>query len=63
MPLQSERLSEMNFLAIWRPKLQKYLHWCPPWEYLMEIFNKVNSNDTESLAKTAVDKSAWIKAW
>ena len=63
MPLQSQRLSEMVFLAIYRPKLQKYLHWCPTWEHLMEIFNEVNSNDTECLAKTAVDKSALIKAW
>ena len=29
----------------------------------MEIFNYVNSKETESLAKTAVYKSAWIKAW
>ena len=28
----------------------------------MEIFNYVNSKETESLAKTAADKSAWIKA-
>ena len=59
----SQRLSEMNFLAIWRTKLQKCLLWCPPWEHLMEIFKYVNSKETESLAKTTVYKSAWIKAW
>ena len=29
----------------------------------MEIFKYVNSKETESLAKTTVYKSAWIKAW
>ena len=61
MLLQSERLSQINFLTIWGHKLQKRFFWCPPWEHLMEIFNYVNSKETESLAKTAVDKSAWIK--
>ena len=27
----------------------------------MEIFNYVNSKETESLAKMAVEKSAWIE--
>ena len=37
MLLQSERVLEMNFPAIWRPKLQTLLLWCPPRELLMEI--------------------------
>ena len=33
------RVLKMNFLAIWRLKLQKISHWCPTWKHLMEIFN------------------------
>ena len=39
MLLQSEKMLEMNFPAIWRSNLQKFSLWCPPWEYLMEIVN------------------------
>ena len=51
MLLQSETVSEVNFSAIWRPKLQKFPLRCPPWQHLMKIFNQVNSKETESLAK------------
>ena len=39
IPLQSERLSEMHFSAVWRPKLQIFCFRCPTWGYLTEIVN------------------------
>ena len=48
MLLQSERVSEMDLIAICIPKLQKFSIWCSPWEYLTEIANKGNSKETES---------------
>ena len=27
---KSERVLEMHFTAIWRPKFQKFSLWCPP---------------------------------
>ena len=37
MLLQSERVSKINFPAIWRSKIQKISLWYPPWEHFMEI--------------------------
>ena len=37
MLLKSERVSEMQFQAIWRPKPQKFSLWCQPWQCLTEI--------------------------
>ena len=37
MLLKSERVSGMQFQAIWRPKLQKFCLWCQPWKHLTEI--------------------------
>ena len=37
--LQSERLSEIHFMAIERPKFQKLFLPCPPWGYFMETVN------------------------
>ena len=65
--LQSERVSEMLFPAIWRPEFQKILFLCPPWGYLMETVNSANYKKTESMGGggggggTAVDKRAKIK--
>ena len=60
--LQSERVSEMLFPAIWRPEFQKIFFLCSPWGYLMETVNSVNYKKTESMGgETAVDKRAKIK--
>ena len=53
MLLKSERVSEMNFLANRRPKLEKFSFWCPLWEHLMEIFSQVNSKETETLVENS----------
>ena len=59
MLLLSERVSEINFPAIWRPKIQKNSLWCAPWEHFMEqTVKKLNL-----CWRAAVDKSVWIKAW
>ena len=36
MLLQSERVSEIHFPAIWRLKFHKFSLWHPPWQYLKE---------------------------
>ena len=36
---QSERVSEMDFLATWSPEFQNIFLHCPPWGYLMETVN------------------------
>ena len=61
LPL-SERMSGMHFSAIWRLKLQKTSLWCPPWEHLTEKLTKQTVQKLKLWRKTAVDKSAWIKA-
>ena len=33
----SQRVLEINFPSIWRPKIQKIWLWCPPWGHFMEI--------------------------
>ena len=43
----------MHFIAICRPKFKKFVRRCLPWAHPTE---------SESLGKTAVQKSAWIKA-
>ena len=59
MLLLSERVSEINFPAIWRPKIQKNSLWCAPWEHFMEqTVKKLNL-----CWRAAVDKSVWIKTW
>ena len=61
MLLQSERVLEMNFLAIWIPKLKKIsVSWCPPLEHLIEIEKTVQKLNLWQ--KTVVDKSVWMKA-
>ena len=35
MRLQSERVSEMHFLAIWRSEFQNFLLPFPPWRFIM----------------------------
>ena len=59
MLMQLERVSEVHFPTIWRSEFQKVFLRCPTWGYLKET---VNCKKTESLGKSAVDKSAWIKA-
>ena len=44
----------MDFPAIWRPKFHKFFLRCPA--------DSANSTETQSWVKTAVEKSAWIKA-
>ena len=61
MILQSKRVSEIYFPAIWRPKIHKNSLWCPPWEHFMEIF-KQKVKKLNLWRRTAVDKSAWVKA-
>ena len=39
MLLQSERVLEMHFPAIWRPKFQKKIPSVPTWGYLKELVN------------------------
>ena len=39
MPLQSERVLEVHFPAIWIPEFQEFLLQCPPWGYLMGTVN------------------------
>ena len=54
-PLKSKSVSEMHFPAIWRIKFEKFFPWCPT--------DSANSKETQSLGKTAVEKSAWIKPY
>ena len=53
MLLQSEKVSEINFTAIWRPKIRKISLRCPPWEHFMEIVIYANSKETQYLAKNS----------
>ena len=59
MLLQSERVSEMHFPAIWRPEFQKTFFPCTLWGYLTETVNWANYKKKLDLSgKTAADKSA-----
>ena len=53
MLLQSEKVLEINFPAIWRPKIQKISLRFPPWKHFMEIVIYANSKETKSLAKNS----------
>ena len=63
MPLQPARVSEMHFLAIWKPEFHKFFIRCPPWGYLMETVNQQTVKKLNLWGKTVVDKSAWMKTW
>ena len=65
MLLHSGSVSEINFLAIWRSKIQKSSLSCPPWEHFMEMVIQANNKETHSLAKNScrqkcLDKSLAI---
>ena len=63
MLLQSERMSEMHFPSIWRPEFQKVFLRCPPWDTSWRNWTKQIVKELNLWGKTAVDESAWIKAW
>ena len=62
MLLQSEKVSEINFPAIWRPKIQKISLRCPPSERFMEIAIYANSKETQSLAKNSCRQNCLDKS-
>ena len=65
MLLQPDRVSEINFPSIWRPKIKKISLWCPPWEHFMETIIYASIKETQSLEKNSctqkyLDKSLAI---
>ena len=62
MLLQSERVSEMHFQAIWRPKLPEFSLWYQPWKHLMEIVNYANNKETESLGENSLRQKCLDKS-
>ena len=63
MLLQTQRVSEMSFSAIWKPKLQKLSLWCPTMGASYRELFKQTVKKLNLWWKTAVDKSGWIRAW
>ena len=55
--------NKLHFPAICRPNFLEFSRLCLQWDHPTEPLNKANSKETESLGKTAVEKSAWIKPW
>ena len=53
----------MYFRAISWPKFQEFFLWCLPWGASQSHWTNQTLKELNLWGKTAVDKSAWIKAW
>ena len=54
---------KMHFAAIFRPKFQNFFFRCLPWGNNLDPLNYAHSKKLNLWGNTAVDKSAWTKAW
>ena len=61
--LQSARVSEMHFLAICRPEFQKKIYSLSTLGISHEDCELRKLKKLNLLGKTAIDESAWIKAY